>query len=151
MADKTWDDVWKLLATGNARQTLKAGSKDTYQEVLADIPMNYLYQAAVHAVKTRYTFPSIAELREFAVDKILCLPTEDVAMQQVEEWAKFRPEGSGPSKKPNPIVLKSAKFVGDRMMWRESTRPQQMRSDFRRKYQKERSGVIAKWKPSETI
>lgn len=100
---------------------------------LADIPVEYLDAAAIELRRTSDYFPSVAQLRTAAIDRMLDLPSETEGLAQIEariHWARQPEDTRGPAPFVHDLVVEALEYAGGYHELRTTDRPGVFRGQF---------------------
>lgn len=106
-----------------------------YARELTDIPLDTLVAAVQEVIRSHDRFPRIASIRAVAAERTLNLPSEAVALAQVEAFARA-------SVHPDDLVKKALDAVGGLHAWRTTENPGITRSQFLNMYREVRAASL---------
>ncbi len=143
MSEPTHAEMIAYLASAFPRQTMNA---DLYENELADCPASLLAAGIRDVLRVpREWIPSVGDIRFAVAERILALPDEREAMQQVDariEWARARSDGDKDAPELHPLVREAVNHVGGWHSLRASDRPEVARGQLLRYFREARAGLV---------
>lgn len=127
------------------RQTVDAGTIQVYHRELADIPADVLETTVRAIIRTAEWFPTIAEIRAAAVERMLALPDEASALAQIDArmaWARLGEDTRGDRPDVHPVVRSCVEYVGGYHAFRTTDEGGRLRAQFARAYREARAAAI---------
>lgn len=133
----TVPQILVALTTAFPREKVSLETKVQYAEHLSDLPPEALEAAARDYIRTARFFPTIADLRERTCERVLGLPSEEIALAQIEArqaWARESEYARGEAPDMHLLVRQALGHVGGAHAFRMTTEPGILRSQFLKLY-----------------
>lgn len=125
------------------RQELTAGTLTVYVRELADLPVGVVELTVRELIRTCVFFPTVAELRAAAAERMMALPDEHDALAQVharQEWARGSRLNDAPEL--HPAVEEAVRAIGGWHAFRSADRPEIVRAQFLKVYRENRARAV---------
>lgn len=142
----TTESLLADLARAFPRQSVTAGTFQTYLRELADVPVPTLERTVRTLIRSSEFWPSVRAVLEACAELTLALPGEADALAQIEArmaWARQDAQSRAQEPPPvHPLVREALDHVGGWHAFRAADEPAVVRGQFGRLFRELRARAV---------